>query len=121
MAQKPRTPVHFPRMKVRGHRNRAKSAARHKHRTLIPHATMTQTAPGSYQFAAIAGWEPGCWRIQIDRIADGWGRQIGRPQTRVEPAPEPRPDPSFSMQFKVENRMSDDLWEKLFGEARDGT
>lgn len=116
MAQTPRTPVHWPRMKVRGRRNKEKTAARHRFRTVLPHATMTQESPNKARFDAIVEWQPGCFRIEIDRVSDGWGREVEPQRIRALPAPEPRPEPTFSMQFKVENRMSDEIWSKLFGE-----
>lgn len=116
MAQRPRTPVHWPRMKVRGRRNRAKTAARHRFRTVLPHTTMTQVSPNKARFDVIAEWEPGCFRIDVDRVADGWGREVERQSIRVLPAPEPRPEPTFSIQFAVENTMGDKLRSMLFGE-----
>lgn len=118
MAQKPRTPVHFPRMKVRGRRNRAKLAMRRKHRTVLPHVTMVRVSANKTRFDAIAKWEPGCFRLEIDRVTDGWGRAIERERIYLSPAP--RPAPTFSMQFKLENPMSDELRALLYGEASDG-
>lgn len=123
MAQKPRTPVHFPRMKVRGRRNKAKLAERRVHRTVFPHVAMTQVSPNKARFDVIAEWQPGCQRLEIDNVTDGWGRDISGtlPRMVLRPAEAPRREPSFSIKFQLENTMSDDLRDLLFGEARDGT
>lgn len=124
MAQTPRTPVHFPRMKVRGRRNKAKLAVRRLYRTVFPHVALV-VAPDGYSARAsvLSAWEPGCQRLEIDTITDGWGRPVpgATPQSVIRPAERPRPEPTFSMQFKVENTMSDELWDMLFGRDRDGT
>lgn len=119
MAQKPRTPVHFPRMKVRGWRNKAKSAARRQYRTVYPHVRMTRTSPYDARFDVIAAWEPGCHRLEVDQTTDGWGRAIGRPTMKITHAPEPRPEPAFSMKFEIANGMRDELWNMLTGRERD--
>lgn len=75
MAQMPRTPVHFPRMKVRGWRNKAKLAARHTYRTVIPYARPTPIADG-VTFVAITGPEPGAVRLEFTRTVDGFGRRV---------------------------------------------
>jgi hypothetical protein len=122
--RRPRTPVHFPRMKVRGWRNKAKSAGRRRHRTVFPHVAVTIADDGhSARADVIAEWQPGCQRLEIDSVIDGWGRPVPneRPHMVLRPAEPPTPEPTFSMQFKVENTMSNELWDMLFGRDRDGT
>jgi len=70
-----RTPVHFPRMKVRGWRNRAKTAARHVTVFEFPFARPVRTATG-YRFNVLAGPEPGAVLIRSTYVRDGWGRII---------------------------------------------
>lgn len=122
MAQKPRTPVHFPRMKVRGRRNKAKLAERRVHRTVFPHVAMTQVSPNKARFDVIAEWQQGCQRLEIDNVTDGWGRDVpgALPRMVLRPAEAPRREPSFSMKFKLEGGAGDRLRELLFGEAPDG-
>ncbi|RBO73493.1 hypothetical protein [Microbacterium sp. H6] len=121
MAQKPRTPVHFPRMKVRGRRNRAKLTERRRYVTVFPHAAMTVSDDRRIaRFDVIAGWRPGCQRIEITTIKDGYGRAVPGipPHTVVRPAP--RPEPQYKVEFEIENRMSAETWDMLFGRDRDG-
>lgn len=121
MAQKPRTPVHWPRMKVRGRRNRAKLAARHQHLTVIPYARPVPI-PTGYRFEALAGPEPGAMELRFSSVIDGFGRSIGRPQDaeiRWAEPPKPKPTFSFSTTFKVGGDSSR-LMDTLLGKDRDG-
>jgi hypothetical protein len=120
MAQIPRTPVHFPRMKVRGRRNKAKLAARHVHVGRIPYARPIPT-DGGYQFVAIDGPEPGAVSIDYRTVTDGFGR-------RIPERPRPKPAPikpailrstSYSFTTKVEGDTSA-LWKMLTGQVNDG-
>jgi hypothetical protein len=97
MSTLPRTPVHFPRMKVRGHRNKAKLAARIESRSVFPHATVTRTADGRYTVRAQAGPIAGVLmhRIEYSEWRDGYGRHVPAPR----PKPKPKPKPQFSMSF----------------------
>lgn len=123
MAQKPRTPVHFPRMKVRGRRNRAKLAARHEHVVVVPHARVVPTLNG-YRFFALAGPEPGSVMLKSRTVVDGYGRTVRDPDPAPQP-PEPESDrSSFRTKFSFSAKLSGDLAglrDALFGEARDGT
>lgn len=119
MAQKARTPVHFPRMKVRGWRNKAKLAARHTNLTVIPYARPVRTATG-YTFTALTAPEADAVRLEFSAVFDGYGRRL-KPLSVQSIAPvQPNPEPQFSVRFKVENRMGDGLWDLLAGRVRDG-
>ncbi len=122
MSRLPRTPVHFPRMKVRGRRNKAKLAARHRYIRFFPHVAMTVAEDRrTARFDVIAGWRPGCQRLEITTVTDGYGRTIPStpPHTVIRPAP--RPEPQFTMEFEVENRMSAETWDLLTGRESHGT
>lgn len=123
MAQTPRTPVHFPRMKVRGRRNKAKLAARHVHAGRIPYARPIQTDSG-YSFVAIDGPEPGAVSVHYRSVTDGFGRKVKeRPTdepTIIKPARIGATTWSFQTTF-VADPSAPSIRELLFGEARDGT
>lgn len=59
MSTKPRTPLHFPRMKVRGKRNRAKAAYRLTAKMFLPNAQVV----GGGRVALV-----------LTRVVDGFGR-----------------------------------------------
>lgn len=67
--------MHFPRMKVRGWRNRAKTDARHVRVYEIPFARPVRIATG-YRFEVLAGPEPGAVMIRSTEVRDGWGRRV---------------------------------------------
>ena len=123
MAQTPRTPVHFPRMKVRGHRNKAKLTARHEHIMVIPHARAVPT-PTGYRFIVLSGPEPGAVMLKSRTVVDGFGRMVRDPDP-APPKPEPEPESApFRTKFSFSTTVSGDmsaLRDALFGEARDGT
>lgn len=78
MSSLPRTPVHFPRMKVRGRRNRAKSAARHETRVMMRvRVTQAHAADGTIQ--ATFHLDPnGTHAVMFTTgVRDGWGRRVG--------------------------------------------
>ena len=83
MAQMPRTPVHFPRMKVRGRRNKAKLAARHKRVLLIPHARVEQIGSG-IRLVALAMAELGSVAFTVTQVFDGFGRSMHSEARRSE-------------------------------------
>ncbi len=123
MSTTPRTPVHFPRMKVRGHRNRAKTAERHTTRMVFPNAVLTGIEDGAYTFAVTAPplEQPAVklpsYVIVSEETRDGWGRKVAsRTAFAVDP-PAPKPKPAFqmSMQFQCEPEASDRLRELLTG------
>ena len=104
MAQTPRTPVHFPRMKVRGHRNKAKLAARHRQLIVIPYARPVHI-PSGIRYEALTASEPGAMELRFSTVTDGFGRTAGSPHLdKLEWAEPPKPKPtySFSTTFKVE-------------------
>lgn len=76
--QPPRTPVHFPRMKVRGARNRAKSAARHEQRTMLRvrlERAPRGSAPGMFTTELVV--DPNGTHVLATRtVTDGWGRRV---------------------------------------------
>ncbi len=84
MSKKPRTPVHYPQMRVRGHRNRAKLAARYTRREIL-HVVIDRTAPdGSIDFHAAPPGEA-THVLAVDHDPrDGYGRRAPRP---APPAP----------------------------------
>lgn len=122
MAQTPRTSVHFPRMKVRGRRNKAKLTARHVHVERIPYARPVPIE-GGYQFVVITEPEPGAVSINYRAVVDGFGRVVReQAPTPAAPAPEPETSPSrtkFSFSAKVEGDTSA-LWDLLAGRQPDG-
>ncbi len=108
MAHIPRTPVHFPRMKVRGRRNKAKLAARHTTLTVVPHARPERIATG-YRFTALTSPEPGALRLEFKTVTDGYGRRVGVPQMQSIAPPKPTTY-SLQMSFKPEDP---DAFDKL--------
>lgn len=122
MTRTPRTPLHFPRMKVRGRRNKAKLAARHQRIIVMPHARAIPT-PTGYRFVALAGPEPGAVMLKSRTVVDGFGRVVREPApTPAPPAPEPETSPlrtKFSLSVKVEGDTSA-LWDLLAGREPDG-
>ncbi len=89
MSRRPRTPVHFPRMRVRGARNRQKVALRRETKTVLPFARLIQSNPFSIEFSALAAWEPGAYRLESSVFHDGYGRQVGSAKVIAAPAPVP--------------------------------
>ncbi|RUQ07032.1 hypothetical protein D8M34_06060 [Microbacterium sp. HSID17254] len=75
-----------------------------------------QVSSNEARFDVIVAWEPGCYRVEITRTADGWGREVAPQRVQVFPAPEPRPESTYKVQLKIENKMSDELWALLTGE-----
>ena len=117
MSTLPRTPVHFPRMRVRGSRNRLKLAARREHRTIIPYAVPVVRGPGHYVLEAVSGWQEGAVRVVHSVIRDGFGRVV--PGTargcaeRVEPPPPPPGSMTFG--FTVDSPDPGGLFDLLTG------
>lgn len=115
MAQKPRTPVHFPRMKVRGRRNKVKLAARHTHAMVMPLARVTRGQDAhTYTFTPITEVESGAVSIRSSVTVDGYGRQIDGVDS-IESVPEPPSKTAFSMSFQVGQIEYDRLHRLLFG------
>lgn len=84
MAQIPRTPVHFPKMKVRGRRNKAKLAARHKHVVFVPHARVERVATG-IRLVVLSMAELGSVAFTVTQVFDGFGRVLrSEAQGRIE-------------------------------------
>ena len=87
-SQKPRTPVFFPRMKVRGWRNRRKSAMRTQTlgemRVNVTHVggdhvDFVADPNGTHVLKYDTGWY------------DGWGRRVPAPTPEPRPKPKERP------------------------------
>lgn len=118
MAQIPRTPVHFPRMKVRGRRNKAKAAARIRRETLIPNVIAYLKPDGTVSMhPALGRPQVGLMTVTTVTYVDGLGRNVkhhGLHEYLLEPV-KPKPKPQFSIDFKFENRMSDELINLFFG------
>ena len=70
---RPRTPVHWPRMKVRGALRRWKTAQRITHRTELM-VVPTSHGDGRYTFRMAGPAEPGAMLMVSTRRTDGWGR-----------------------------------------------
>lgn len=89
MSKKPRTPVYFPKMRVRGRRNRAKLAARYTRREIL-HVVIDRTAAdGSIEFhAAPPGAATHVLAVDHDP-RDGYGRPAPRPAPVKPSAPAP--------------------------------
>lgn len=83
MAQTPRTPVHFPRMKVRGRRNKAKLVARHKRVLFIPHARVERFDTG-FRLVILAMAELGSVAFTVTQVFDGFGRALHTDARRSE-------------------------------------
>lgn len=119
-SQTPRTPVYFPRMKVRGKRNRAKLAARYSHRTVLPAMTVVgfDPATGAVTFATTPPAGRATHALVLNGpTRDGYGRVIPRPAA----PPVKRPDkPSWSLDFTVK-QTDPDLVRLLFGERQKGS
>ena len=91
MSKKPRTPVHYPQMRVRGRRNRAKLAARRATVAVIPMMRLCQSSPHEIGLVAVTTWEPGTYRLEHKTVRDGYGRVIGTPKATATPVPDPNP------------------------------
>ena len=115
-----RTPVHFPRMKVRGHRNRAKLAARIVTAGCIPYARPVRTSTG-YEFVVLGGPEPGAVSVRYRKVTDGFGRRLAErptdPPALIEPARVGATSWSFST--KLAGGDASALWNLLVGKDRD--
>lgn len=110
MSTRPRTPVHFPKMKVRGARNKAKSAARYRYASTARVRIGSQDASGTTLILDPNGTHV----VSGDSgIQDGWGRLIAPP---TPPVMEAKPRPAFSMSFQMEPGAAD-LLAALYGEA----
>lgn len=94
-----RTPVNFPRMKVRGRRNKAKTAKRVTHLTMFPHTRLASSSDGSYVFVVGSASSPPEFRIESRTTVDGWGRRV---REEADVAPEPKPTPRFSFEMRAE-------------------
>ena len=71
--RRPRTPVHWSRMKVRGARRKQKTAERITHRTELM-VVPTSRADGRYTFRMARPGEPGAMLMVATQRTDGWGR-----------------------------------------------
>jgi len=106
----PRTPIHFPRMKIRGHRNKAKAAARYSTRQVL-NVTVSGADPvtGAVTFHAMPVGKA-THVLAIDgETRDGYGRVVKR---KPKPRPKPKPTFSFGMTFKD---VDTDALDLLFG------
>lgn len=97
MSRLARTPINFPRMKVRGRRNRARSAERHSQHYTI-RANPLQTLDGSVQFMP----DPfGSHVIEATTpTRDGWGRVVA-PSPKPQPVTRPRSPWHFSTSMEL--------------------
>lgn len=134
MAQIPRTPVHWPRMKIRGRRNKAKAAQRIRREMLMPNVIAHFNPDGTVGIQPSLGRpQVGLMTVKTIAYVDGFGRpapHVGlheyhlAPVKPVQPArPEPAPGfgkLSFSTSFTVESDTSG-LLDVLMGRERDGT
>ncbi|WP_136057281.1 hypothetical protein [Microbacterium sp. K24] len=62
----------------------------------------------------------GLMTVRTVGIVDGYGRSVehtGLHEYRLEPV-RPKPKPTYRVEFKVENTMSDELRDLLFGRER---
>ncbi|MDQ1113980.1 hypothetical protein QE418_003428 [Microbacterium testaceum] len=91
MSTTPRTPLFWPRMKVRSIRHREKLAARHETRTIVPMMRLSQPSPSVLRLVAVTTWEPGTYSVETRTVRDGYGRQIGRAMTTARPVSNPTP------------------------------
>lgn len=117
MSTQPRTPVHFPRMRVRGPRNRRKLALRRERRTVIPYAMLVARGPGNYVLEAVPEWRAGAVRVVHSVTQDGYGRAVpGTFRGRAERADPPRPPVgSMSFDFNVKGHAPSALFDLLTG------
>lgn len=76
-----RTPVRWPHMKIRGAQRKRKTAQRVTYRTEVLGVPAFNT-DGSYTFRVVSREEPGCMRLVLTRVEDGWGRVLRRPAAR---------------------------------------
>jgi hypothetical protein len=106
-------------MKVRGKRNRERTARRTETRVEIPAAALVhRNARGEYTFTA---HDPGTvpvgvttHRIIASQWHDGWGRRVSAP--RPQPKPPMAREGMYSFSFQTNARTtSDDLWAVLTG------
>lgn len=114
-----RTPLHFPRMKVRGRRNRAKLAARIVTAGRIPYARAVRIG-GGYEFVALSGPEPDAVSVHYRTVTDGFGRRLAERPTDAPALIEPARicATSWSTSFTVKDD-SRSIWDLLFGRDRD--
>ncbi|KJL45598.1 hypothetical protein [Microbacterium trichothecenolyticum] len=116
MSRRPRTPVYWPRMKVRGRRNRAKLAARYTTRQIVRVVfDGIDTVNGGARFRAAPPGQA-THMLAIDGpTRDGYGRIVkSAPAPRVQPKPKPTPERSWSMGFNLTGDTSA-LRDLLFG------
>jgi len=115
MAQLPRTPVHFPRMKVRGRRNKRKLRERITTRFFVPHLAIdgaTDLGGGVFDTTMrVTRAEEATHSAEWSVTHDGFGRVVPTP---APPPPPPAPT-SFTMEFTMEPGAGAELWELLTG------
>lgn len=83
---KPRTPVHWPRMKIRGARRKWKTSLRTTQVFRMYAVLDTHTeASGlhSYTFKATRKETPGARLIETKHTQDGWGRSVPTPKGKT--------------------------------------
>lgn len=118
MSRLPRTPVHFPRMKVRGRRNKRKLRERITTRFFVPHlaiAAATDLGGGVFDTTMrVARAEEATHSAEWSVTHDGFGRVVPNPPP---PPPSPPAGQSFAMEFTMEPGAGADLWELLTGRA----
>jgi len=76
MGAKRRTPVLWPRMKVRGARRRALVAMRLTRLVIIPYAMPFKQSDGSVRFKAVSKPMQGAMRLEYRTTHDGYGRSV---------------------------------------------
>lgn len=81
MSHRKRTPVEFPKMKVRGWRNRALVAKRSRYVSIYPHVAYKAGAPeeGVLNMEVLAEPNERSFSLSITWIRDGFGRHVSGP------------------------------------------
>ncbi|MDY0829082.1 hypothetical protein SK224_08065 [Microbacterium sp. BG28] len=118
MSTFPQTPVHFPRMKVRGKRNRAK---------LVPRVHVRQVLYGTIQ-AGFDGARPGevvfvarnpaTHQVELVQWQDGYGRNVPGPRTPRARYLAPTKKPSPFLGVTLGAPIAPSVIDLLFGRER---
>lgn len=114
MSSKARTPVNWPRMKVRGARRRRLAAERREVRTYFPALVVTGAKGGAYTFSAPPPGTPGTMKAVIVQHLDGYGRAV-RKIAHVDKVEAVGTPPTFTISGRF-NVIDPAVFDLVFGQ-----
>ena len=121
--RRPRTPVFWPRMKVRGRRNRAKLAARYTTQ-IVRFVVIGNACPESGRVELVSvPPERATHRIVQSQTRDGFGRIVPKPKSATTPASKPPPSSAFptprrvTLNFAMGPGAAREIFDSILGRA----